>query len=178
MRNPFGIAIYEDQVYWIDRQLMTLSSANKFTGEISREIHLGTTPMSMSIIGLFPEPLHYDVVNYCDVFPSCSHHCLPSPASPTNFTCACPPMAYLDTDGSTCLCDNGKLLLSDGEGCQKEPIHVRGLTSGYLADHGLNFDMRCTVSEDEGVICTPRGAIKEATVADPEGWYECRAPRN
>ncbi|XP_038060205.1 hemicentin-1-like [Patiria miniata] len=121
-----------------------------------------------------------DAVNYCDVTPGCSHHCLPSPSSPSNFTCACPHMAHLDTDGRTCLCKNGKPLLSDGTRCQEDPqlpVKVRGLTSGYLADHGSQFNMRCIVSEEEGVICTPRGA-KEATVADAEGRYECHAPHN
>ncbi|XP_038048392.1 low-density lipoprotein receptor-related protein 4-like isoform X2 [Patiria miniata] len=184
IRHPFGVVIYEDQVYWNDWQLHRLSSANKFTGEITKEIYLPEQPMFMSPVRQLPEEFH-DVVNYCDVFPGCSHYCLPSPASPSgNFTCVCPPMTYLDTDGRTCLCQNGKMLRSDGAGCQEEPIpdpplplRVRGLTRSYLADHSPKFDMSCVVKEDEGVICTPRGA-KEVTVAAPEGRYECRAPRN
>ncbi|XP_022087296.1 LOW QUALITY PROTEIN: low-density lipoprotein receptor-related protein 2-like [Acanthaster planci] len=183
LRHPFGIALFQDQVYWGDWSPRALSSANKFTGEITEEIYLGTSPMFMSVLKLYPELGFENVVDSCDVYPGCSHHCLPSPSSPTNYSCTCPANAYLGPDGRTCLCTNGRRLHADGTSCEEEPVadlplplRVRGLTSQYLEDQGTNFDMRCVVTES-AVTCTPRGA-KEPTLADPAGRYECRPPRN
>jgi len=101
--HPFGVAVFEDRVYWSDWHENRLFSANKFNGRDIRvllETHHRIN--GISIYHTVPTSVH----NAC--FESqCSHLCIPagvvSRISHTEqYSCKCPEDMHLMTDGLTC----------------------------------------------------------------------------
>ena len=63
---------------------------------------MGTLYVTLIYLLCAPTPT---VSNYCEENP-CSHLCLLSSSSPTNFSCACPQGSFLLPDGVTCKNNN------------------------------------------------------------------------
>uniref|UniRef100_H2Z4K5 EGF-like domain-containing protein n=1 Tax=Ciona savignyi TaxID=51511 RepID=H2Z4K5_CIOSA len=82
--HPFGVAIFEDKLYWTDWQSKSVNSANKFTGRgaktIRSRLHF---PMDIQTYHPLRQPKD---INRCERS-NCSHLCLPRPGG---VTCACP----------------------------------------------------------------------------------------
>ena len=104
-KHPFGLAVFEDTLYWSDWSGQELISCNKYTGKNRRSIIKEPKVKIMGITVSHPS-LFKSVVNFCAGAP-CSHVCLPKATevaqrSVVPFTCACPPELRLDRDGRRC----------------------------------------------------------------------------
>ncbi|KAJ8019817.1 Low-density lipoprotein receptor-related protein 2 [Holothuria leucospilota] len=96
--HPFGITIFESQVYWTDWNEKMVYKAHKFSGAgvkvIQQTVH---RPLDIVIV----HPLRQDssIPNPCgENNGGCSHLCLLSPSGEP--VCACPDHHYLEIDGS------------------------------------------------------------------------------
>ena len=78
--HPHSLAVFEDAVYWTDRQLNRVLSANKFTGQNQTVFsHLVSQPLSVLLHHPALQPLS---PNPC-ANATCGHLCLLSPVSGT-----------------------------------------------------------------------------------------------
>lgn len=99
--HPHSLAVFEDTVYWTDRQLNRVLAANKFTGQNQTVFsHLVSQPLSVLLHHPALQPLH---PNPC-ANATCGHLCLLSPISPTGYTCRCRPGYRLNPVGSSGQC--------------------------------------------------------------------------
>ncbi|XP_067141896.1 low-density lipoprotein receptor-related protein 2 isoform X5 [Centruroides vittatus] len=85
--HPHSLTIFEDTLYWTDRQLNRVLSCHKFKGENETVVsHLVSQPLGIHVNHPILQPASS---NPCEKAP-CSHLCLLSPSKPTGFTCKCP----------------------------------------------------------------------------------------
>jgi len=115
--HPFGIAVFEDNVFWSDWHDFRLFSCNKFTGKNIKM--LLETPYRMNGISLHYSVFH-SLSNPCKAS-DCSHLCIPISAADGG------------KDFYTCKCPEGMYLLADGINC--EPEH-RASAAGLLVASG------------------------------------------
>jgi len=101
--HPFGVAVFEDRVFWSDWHEYRLYSANKFTGRDIRM--LVSSPHRINGIAVYhtvPTSVH----NSC--FESrCSHLCVPTGTEGQishmeTYSCKCPADMHLASDRLTC----------------------------------------------------------------------------
>jgi low density lipoprotein-related protein 2 len=88
--HPHSLAVFEDQVYWTDRQLNRVMQARKFGGANESVVsHLVSQPLSVHVEHPALQP-HAD--NPCQKA-KCEQLCLlaPTSASPIGYTCMCRP---------------------------------------------------------------------------------------
>ncbi|KAK2724586.1 hypothetical protein QYM36_001171, partial [Artemia franciscana] len=96
--HPHSLAIFEDTVYWTDRQLNRVLSAGKFGGKNQTVVsHLVTQPLS--VVAMHPF-LQKKWPNPCANSP-CQHLCLQSKVDSNGYTCHCRP-GYRATDKTQC----------------------------------------------------------------------------
>lgn len=102
--HPFGVAVFEDSVYWSDWHDYRLFSCNKFTGKNIRV--LLETPSRMNGISLHSSmPV---VISDPCAKSTCSHLCIPfgsivgRDGRSDDFSCKCPENMYLKSDGISC----------------------------------------------------------------------------
>lgn len=94
--HPHSLTIYEDTIYWTDRQLNRVTSTRKFRGGNQTVVsHLVSHPLGIHANHPVLQPNH---VNPC-LNSRCDQICLLSPM-PTNFTCKCRPGYELSGDTS------------------------------------------------------------------------------
>lgn len=94
--HPHSLAVFEDHIYWTDRQLNRVLSANKFTGQNQTVFsHLVSQPLSVLLHHPSLQPAY---PNPCENA-TCAQLCLLSPVSPTGFTCRCRPGYRLGPSG-------------------------------------------------------------------------------
>ena len=97
--HPHSLAVFEDQVYWTDRQLNRVMQARKFRGKNATVVsHLVSQPLSVHV----QHPvLQKKLSNPCDKA-KCEQLCLlaPKKSSPIGFTCKCRPGFRRGDDGS------------------------------------------------------------------------------
>lgn len=90
--HPHSLTIFEDTLYWTDRQLNRVLSCHKFRGSNQTVVsHLVSQPLGIHINHPLLQP---KASNPC-AKASCSHLCLLSP-KPTGYSCKCPP-GYVTT---------------------------------------------------------------------------------
>ncbi|XP_013773508.1 low-density lipoprotein receptor-related protein 2-like isoform X2 [Limulus polyphemus] len=122
--HPHSLTVFEDTLYWTDRQLNRVLSCNKFHGVNQTVVsHLVSQPLGIHANHPVLQPLS---VNPCKSSP-CSHLCLLSPTASSGFTCHCPPGYGQDrATGSTCIpVDTPYLMIM-----KKTQIIDRSLTPG------------------------------------------------
>nr|XP_045622888.1 low-density lipoprotein receptor-related protein 2-like isoform X5 [Procambarus clarkii] len=84
--HPHSLSIFEDNVYWTDRQLNRVLSAHKFSGDNESVVsHLVSQPLSIHVHHPVLQPTEE---NPCASNP-CAHLCLLK--QPTGYTCLCRP---------------------------------------------------------------------------------------
>ena len=99
--HPHSLAVFEDQVYWTDRQLNRIMQARKFRGENETVVsHLVAQPLSMHVSHPVLQEKHD---NPCGKA-RCEQLCLlaPAKASPVGFNCKCRP-GYRQGDDGSCI---------------------------------------------------------------------------
>lgn len=97
--HPHSLAIFEDQIFWTDRQLNRVMQARKFRGTNETIItHLVAQPISVHIHHPALQPMG---PNPCEKA-KCEQLCLLAPmaSSPVGFSCRCRPGYRLGDDGS------------------------------------------------------------------------------
>ncbi|CAH0730104.1 unnamed protein product, partial [Brenthis ino] len=140
--HPHSLTLFEDTLYWTDRQLNRVLSAHKFRGTNQTVVsHLISQPLSIhvhhpSLQPQYPSPCKKD---------SCQHLCLLSPNSTVGYTCMCKPGYKLLPDGKCVEEENAYLMVlkgsqiidlsTDGSGRAGQLPPVVGIQGGVQLDY-------------------------------------------
>ncbi|XP_059057986.1 low-density lipoprotein receptor-related protein 2 [Achroia grisella] len=118
--HPHSLTLFEDTLYWTDRQLNRVLSAHKFRGSNQTVVsHLISQPLSIhvhhpSLQPRYPSPCKPD---------SCEHLCLLSPNESVPYTC---------------MCKAGYKLLPDGKCIEEEQSYLMVLKGSQIVDLALD----------------------------------------
>lgn len=94
--HPHSLSLFEDTLYWTDRQLNRVLSAHKYRGTNQTVVsHLISQPLSIHVHHASLQP---PLASPCRAG-ACQHLCLLSPAAPDAYTCLCQPGYRLLPDG-------------------------------------------------------------------------------
>jgi low density lipoprotein-related protein 2 len=145
--HPHSLSLFEDTLYWTDRQLNRVLSAHKFKGNNQTVVsHLISQPLSIHVHHPALQPLSE---NPCDKA-TCQHICLLSPSTITGFACKCKPGYRLAPDGKCIEEENAFLMVLKNNQIVDIPLNGGGdLRSGPLTPvvgiengRGLDFDRK------------------------------------
>lgn len=117
IRHPFGIAVFQDKIYWSDWDTSDIKSCDKFTGKhlnvevVNRQIYgkyLNFLPVLCKLSLTYSDLADIDIYhsallpqsNHSCMNHSCSHICFL--AKNNTYSCACPADMLLDVDKHTC----------------------------------------------------------------------------
>lgn len=96
--HPHSLTLFEDTMYWTDRQLNRVLSAHKFKGSNQTVVsHLISQPLSIHVHHAVLQPI---TTNPCANI-SCEHLCLLSPSNPKGYNCKCQVSSYTDSKVGT-----------------------------------------------------------------------------
>lgn len=94
--HPHSLTLFEETLYWTDRQLNRVLSAHKFKGNNQTVVsHLISQPLSIHVHHPSLQPLYTSPCTKT----VCQHLCLLSPSPTPGYTCICKPGFRLQTDG-------------------------------------------------------------------------------
>lgn len=110
LKHPYGIAVFDDQIYWSDWETLSIQSCNKFTGKDRKTV---VRDKKMYDIHIYNSALTAKDNYICRSHP-CSHLCLLN--NNRTYTCACPMGMELSIDKVTCKDNNKKKSLLLGIG--------------------------------------------------------------
>ncbi|XP_015126789.1 low-density lipoprotein receptor-related protein 2 [Diachasma alloeum] len=84
--HPHSLTLFEDTMYWTDRQLNRVLSAHKFKGTNQTVVsHLISQPLSIHVHHPVLQPMYTSPCSSAN----CQHLCLLSPSAPVGYTCKC-----------------------------------------------------------------------------------------
>ncbi|XP_037869964.1 low-density lipoprotein receptor-related protein 2 isoform X2 [Bombyx mori] len=140
--HPHSLTLFEDTLYWTDRQLNRVLSAHKFKGSNQTVVsHLISQPLSIhvhhpSLQQQYTSPCKRD---------TCQHLCLLSPNQTVGYTCMCQPGYKLLQDGKCADEETAYLMVlkgtqvidlsTDGSGRAGQLSPVVGIQGGIQLDY-------------------------------------------
>ncbi|XP_075155675.1 low-density lipoprotein receptor-related protein megalin [Haematobia irritans] len=144
--HPHSLSLFEDTLYWTDRQLNRVLSANKFRGHNQTVVsHLISQPLSIHVHHPSLQPMH---PNPCENS-KCQHLCLLSPSASEGYSCKCKPGYRLLSEGRCVEEENPFLMVVKGTQIVDIPLNGGDARAGSLApvigiesSTGLDFDRK------------------------------------
>lgn len=140
--HPHSLTLFEDTLYWTDRQLNRVLSAHKFKGNNQTVVsHLISQPLSIHVHHPSLQPV---TANPC-LNARCQHICLLSPSSSTGYTCKCKPGFKITPEGNCIEEDTAFLMVMRGSQIFDVPINSGDNSLGYVTpivgiEHGVQID--------------------------------------
>ncbi|CAH1397949.1 unnamed protein product [Nezara viridula] len=148
--HPHSITLFEDTIYWTDRQLNRVLSAHKYRGKNQTVVsHLISQPLSIHVHHSSLQPQY---PNPCEAAP-CSQLCLLSPSKPKGYRCLCKPGNKL-VDEEKCVEEETALLLVM-KGAQIVDVSVTpgDRTSGFLVPIvGINVGLQVEYDRKSEIV--------------------------
>ncbi|XP_066998103.2 low-density lipoprotein receptor-related protein 2 [Anabrus simplex] len=140
--HPHSLTLFEDTMYWTDRQLNRVLSAHKFRGQNQSVVsHLISHTLSIhvhhpSLQPKYPSPC---------LKATCSQLCLLSPSSPLGYTCKCRPGFRISADGKCTEEETPFLMVVRASQIVDISLNPGDKTSGFLTpivgvEKGLQID--------------------------------------
>lgn len=127
--HPHSLTLFEDTLYWTDRQLNRVLSAHKFKGHNQTVVsHLISQPLSIHVNHPSLQPIS---ANPCLKQP-CQQLCLLSPSTATGYTCKCKPGYRITGDGKCIEEDVSFLMVMKGTQIIDVSLTPGDKSSGYL----------------------------------------------
>lgn len=127
--HPHSLSLFEDTLYWTDRQLNRVLSAHKFKGDNQTVVsHLISQPLSIHVHHPSLQPM---LPNPCEKA-HCQHICLLSPSSSTGYACKCKPGYRLNNDERCTQEENSYLMLLKGNQIVDIPFNSGDARAGAL----------------------------------------------
>ncbi|ALC49752.1 yl [Drosophila busckii] len=114
LKHPYGLAIFEDQLYWSDWHTKSLHACHKHTGKNHRVLVRDRTIYAVHVYHPAKQPR---LAHACESA-RCSHLCLLSEPSLGGYSCACPAGMLLAPDQRRCLQQQKRQRLFIGAGQQ------------------------------------------------------------
>ena len=144
--HPHSLSMFEDTLYWTDRQLNRVLSAHKFKGNNQTVVsHLISQPLSIHVHHPSLQPMSE---NPCDKA-KCQHLCLLSPSEKSGFSCKCKPGYKLVQDGRCIEEENAYLMVLKGSQIVDIPLNGGNVRAGSLSPvvgiengFGLDYDRK------------------------------------
>ncbi|XP_063240571.1 low-density lipoprotein receptor-related protein 2 [Bacillus rossius redtenbacheri] len=140
--HPHSLALFEDVVYWTDRQLNRVLSARKFRGTNQTVVsHLISQPLSVHVHHPVLQPLS---PNPCDGA-ACAQLCLLSPSAPAGYSCRCKPGYRMSPSGNCTEEETPFLMVMRASQVIDLALNPGDKTSGYLTpivgiENGMQLD--------------------------------------
>ncbi|XP_017055600.1 putative vitellogenin receptor [Drosophila ficusphila] len=98
LKHPYGLAIFEDQLYWSDWATKSLHACHKFSGKGHRVLAKDRTIYAVHIY----HPAKQPYSDHGCAKARCSHLCLLAEPDAGGFSCACPEGMVLSADQQRC----------------------------------------------------------------------------
>ncbi|XP_023164142.2 putative vitellogenin receptor isoform X1 [Drosophila hydei] len=98
LKHPYGLAIFEDHLYWSDWGTRSIHTCHKFSGKQHRILARDRTIYAVHVYHPAKQP---QIPHACETA-RCSHLCLLAEPSAGGHTCACPESMTLSADGRRC----------------------------------------------------------------------------
>ncbi|KAJ8966731.1 hypothetical protein NQ317_010603 [Molorchus minor] len=140
--HPHSLTIFEDTLYWTDRQLNRVLSAHKFKGNNQTVVsHLISQPLSIHVHHPSLQPI---TDNSCQSAP-CEHICLLSPSTSTGYSCKCKAGFKVNTDGRCSEGDTAFIMLMKGTQIIDVSLTPGDNSGGYITpivgiENGVQID--------------------------------------
>lgn len=130
--HPFGLALYENQIFWSDWDTTAVHSTDKLNGKRRTTVRSGLEDL-MDVRVYHSN--RYSVPSLCQSHNGgCSHLCLLAPL-PAGHSCACPTGVKLSSDGRTCRKSPSTSLVFS----QRSNLRRMSLDMPYMIDVVLDF---------------------------------------
>ncbi|XP_071451711.1 low-density lipoprotein receptor-related protein 2 [Hetaerina americana] len=140
--HPHSLSLFEDTIYWTDRQLNRVLSAHKYRGKNQTVVsHLISQPLSVHAHHPALQPLS---PNPCENAP-CSHLCLLSPSAKSGYSCRCRPGYRMADDGKCMEEETAFLMVMRASQIIDVSLSPGDKTSGFLTpvvgvENGIQID--------------------------------------
>lgn len=116
VKHPYGLAVFEDRIYWSDWSTRGIESCDKFTGK-NHHTMVKETKNYIFGVHIFHSAMKPRLSNPCSLA-FCSHLCL---LRGNGYTCACPEDMVLGANNKTCF----------GEQKQKDFLNLASFFSHF-----------------------------------------------
>lgn len=140
--HPHSLSMFEDTLYWTDRQLNRVLSAHKFKGDNQTVVsHLISQPLSIHVHHPSLQPMSDNPCNAA----KCQHLCLLSPSEKSGYSCKCKPGYKLVQEGRCVEEENSYLMLLKGSQIVDVPLNGGNVRAGSLSpvvgiENGIGLD--------------------------------------